>query len=503
MKTRTIDSSGLTKKEIERIKNDRAIRQALARSKHQWFFLIYFGHYITYPFAPFHYEMFRITEDELLKIVALVAFRNSGKTTLMTTSFPIWSIIGKQRKKFVLILSQTQSQAKMHLANIRRELEGNDLLKADIGPFEEESNEWGANSIVLSKYDARITAASTEQGTRGIRHGAFRPDLVICDDIEDLTSIKTKEGRDKTFDWLNGEILPIGDQNTRFIIVGNLLHEDSSLMRLRKAIDEGSLNGKFFAYPLLDDQDRIAWPGKFKTLKDIENLKKSSGSNSAWFREYLLRIIPSEGQIVYPNWLHYYDVFPDENNDFRYIVTGVDPAIGTMQTNDYTAMVSARVYKYGDNTQIFILPNPVNERLEFPDTVVRAMMLSKTLGNGMPTPIAVEDVAYQRSLHQQLQELGYPAEGIKLMGQDKRARAISITYLIKAGRILFPKNGAELLIQQLLGYGVEKHDDLVDALIVLVFKVFQDNLEPPVGHFDDIVPHTGGTIFAGIRDKIF
>jgi hypothetical protein len=118
------------------------------------------------------------------------------------------------------------------LANIKRELETNELLKADIGPFEEISDEWGSNSIVIPKYGARITVASTEQSIRGLRHGEYRPDLVICDDVEDLNSVKTKEGRDKTFNWLVGEVLPIGDQDTKMVLVGNLLHEDSLLMRL-------------------------------------------------------------------------------------------------------------------------------------------------------------------------------------------------------------------------------------------------------------------------------
>src|SRR5439155_412957 len=87
------------------------------------------------------------------------------------------------------------------------------------------SDEWGSNSIVISKFGARITIASTEQSIRGLRHGEHRPDLVICDDVEDLNSVKTREGREKTFQWLTGEVLPIGDQNTKLMIIGNLLHE--------------------------------------------------------------------------------------------------------------------------------------------------------------------------------------------------------------------------------------------------------------------------------------
>jgi hypothetical protein len=36
--------------------------------------------------------------------------------------------------------------------------------------------------------------------------------------------------------------------------------------------------------------------------------------------------------------------------------------------------------------------------------------------------------------------------------------------------VKFPRKGAEQLITQLLGFGSEKHDDAVDALVYLIFR---------------------------------
>jgi hypothetical protein len=108
---------------------------------------------------------------------------------------------------------------------------------------------------VFKKHGARITVASTEQSIRGIRHNEHRPDLIICDDVEDVQSTKTREGRDKTYHWLDGEVIPAGDRKTRLIIVGNLLHEDSLLMRIKEETAEKE-NQKAFSseYPLLDEK---------------------------------------------------------------------------------------------------------------------------------------------------------------------------------------------------------------------------------------------------------
>lgn len=472
----------LTNDELERIKNDRGVRRILAKRSHYWFFSIYLNHYIQYPFASLHHEMFDISESLDIQLATLVAFRGSGKSTIMTLSYPIWSVIGGQNKKFVLIVSQTQNQARLHLANIRRELEDNDLLKADIGPFREVSDEWGVNSIVISNYNARISAVSTEQSIRGVRHGQHRPDLIICDDIEDLQSVKTRDGRERTFSWFNGEIAPVGDKTTKIIVVGNLLHEDCLIMKLKKLIDLDRLNGKFYAFPLLDDSGKIMWTGKYPATEDIEILRKSIASESAYFREYLLKIISDEERVVHHDWIHYYENIQVElEKNLRYIATGIDLAIKEKESSDFTAMVSVKVFGYRESLKIYILPHPVNKRMDFPTTVDNAISLSKSLGGGYFTQLFVEDVGYQESLAQQLVRRGIPAEGVTIGGQDKKARLTLITPFIKQGIIVFPKHGAEELIEQLTGFGIEKHDDLADALSLLILKIMElDNKPEPM-----------------------
>jgi len=79
--------------------------------------------------------MFKITEDQTLKISAIMSFRGSGKSTVITLSYPIWAIVGVQQKKFVVIISRTEQLAKLHMSNLKRELESNELLRQDLGPF--------------------------------------------------------------------------------------------------------------------------------------------------------------------------------------------------------------------------------------------------------------------------------------------------------------------------------------------------------------------------------
>ena len=119
---------------------DARTRRALVRASHQYFFLAYFGHYIQCPAAPFHQELFTLTQ-QLPPLSVILAFRGSAKSTIMTLSLPIWSVIGAPEKKFILIVARTQEQARQFMRNIREELERNDLLRSDLGPFRMEEDE--------------------------------------------------------------------------------------------------------------------------------------------------------------------------------------------------------------------------------------------------------------------------------------------------------------------------------------------------------------------------
>ncbi|MDD5041971.1 MAG: hypothetical protein PHX87_02695 [Candidatus Peribacteraceae bacterium] len=473
---------------LSRILDDQIFRRGLTRESHFHFFHVYFGHYVTCPTAPFHHEVFAFTEDESQKLTAITAFRGSAKSTIISLSFPLWAILGKPSLKFVLILGQTQAQARQHLKNLKDEIERNDLLRKDLGPFEEREDEWNSSSIVLPLLGARITAASTETSVRGIRHGPYRPQLIICDDIEDLQSVKTKEGRDKTYQWLMGEVIPAGGQKTRTFLIGNLLHEDCLLKKFERHIADGSMGGIYREYPLLDAQGNPLWPGKYPTAESIQEEKSRIGSESAWHREFLLMILSNAERVIHPQWIQYYDEFPVEHTTdqavskvrFANNATGIDLAISKNDTADYTAMVTAKLFFIDQKLKIYILPNPVNERMTSLETLERAKQLVDMTGGRDESKIYIEDVGYQSSLAELLTEEGYEAEAVPVKGQDKRGRLALTSHAVQSGQVLFPRQGAEDLINQLVNFGIERYDDLADAFSLLIIKALEEKF-PSMG----------------------
>ena len=429
-------------------------------------------------------------EDFTLFFLEVIGFRGSAKTTYTMLGYPIWAMI-TGRSHFTVLVNDTLPQAKLNIYNLKNELENNQLLIEDWGPFEERGD-WTKTDVVVPKYDCRIISRSAGQKIRGLIHKQYRPQLIVGDDLENIESVKSQEQRNNVYQWWCGEILPSTDEDTgseveaaaeRIILIGNLLHSDSLMARLKKDIAAGTREGTCREYPLIKDR-RIQWKGKYPNKEAVLRKKHKIGNLVTWKREYLLQIVPEEGQIIKEQHIRYYDRLPLDSGpkkeaSFAFAATGVDLAISKKASADCTSMVSGRVYDSEGLLKVYINPRIVNERLNFKETIATARSVSRGLSKDgrTPTQLFVEDVAYQRAALEELESAMLPVEGVSPGGQDKRARLLSVSHLIQNGQVLFPREGSEELVNQLLGFGTEPHDDMVDALVILLIGVMRWGVE--------------------------
>jgi len=471
---------------LEAIK-DSVFRKNLIWGSHKYFFSIYFNSYITHESADFHDKIFNITEDENIKNGLVMAFRGSGKSSIITTSYPIWAILGKPQKKFIVIISRTQRQVKQHLENIKMELSTNPLLKDDLGPFKQFNDEWGAMSLTIDNFNAKIMAVSMEQSIRGMKHGSHRPDLIICDDIEDLATVKTQEGRDKIFDSVVGEIIPAGDIGTKTIFVGNLLHEDSPVIRIKNKIANGEIDGVFLEIPLLDDENKIAWPGKYLDMDSIEKEKKKTMDDYAWNREYLLKIIPKDSQIIKPEWIKYYNELPiSQDKKILKIIVGVDLAISMKTTSDYTSIVPVMILNSKPHLEVYVLPEIVNSKFTYKGILDKIKDKDDYIKRiyGVSPVFLIEKNGFQDAVVQEIKKTGVNTKGLTTL-IEKGTRLSCVSHLFEGGRVYFPNREADLLIRQLTGFGSEKHDDLVDALVMCLEEILEKKKGGGCGYIDE------------------
>lgn len=222
------------------------------------------------------------------------------------------------------------------------------------------------------------------------------------------------------------------------------------------------------------DKGKISWPEKFPTLENINKLERKISDRVAWEREYMLRIISTSERVIHPEWIKNYDELPktENNKDFRFAALAVDLAVAKKERSDYTSIVSAYVFGFEDKLKIYILPNPVNRKMTHDENLTAIKDTYAAIGgserNGR---IYVEDVGYQKSVIQELNRFNYPAKEVRVHGTDKRARLMTVSHLVQNGTVVFPKNGCKALINQIVNFGSEKHDDLADAFSILLTKI--------------------------------
>jgi predicted phage terminase large subunit-like protein len=106
--------------------------------------------------------------------------------------------------------------------------------------------------------------------------------------------------------------------------------------------------------------------------------------------------------------------------------------------------------------------------MPFHETIEAILQLYQTLKLRYSAPkFIIEENGFQAAYGQMLQGKGVIVKGIKNTN-DKRSRLALTTYPMQNGTILFPKQGAEDLRTQLVGFGIERHDDLCDAFAMAV-----------------------------------
>lgn len=448
---------------------------ALAKRSFFHFLSLYLRHRMELPPAEFHKEMIDALDsiDDVNKYIAIMGFRGSAKSTILE-AFALWSCLNGKHN-FIIYIGATIDDAKLSLANIRDEIEQNADLRADFGIVLDDTKshdfreKWSEVQITIG--NCTILTRSRGQKVRGMKFKKARIDLIIGDDLEDVKDADSAEKRKKTRLWFGTEVLPATKQgvmadNIKVVVLGNLVHRDCLLANLMKSKSVRTLK-----FALIDDDGNITWPGLYPDMAAVEAEKEKvmlAGEGMGhviWAREYLLKDADMEDMIITKDDIKYY---PDDWLQRRAEAAGVgvDFAISKKQTADYTAMVKGQDVKNDEGERrLLIMPGVIEKRMSFEETITEAVALNEIMPQG--TKFYPEKVAYQEAAIEIMRKNGLNCVPMPSVA-DKRSRAIAACFYIKNGRVLFPRTGAERLIDNLLGFGIEEHDDLTDALSNLI-----------------------------------
>ena len=478
--------------------------------------------------AQFHKEICADMDEVSNKVknaqIVRAAPRGHAKSTYLSKGFPIREICFRKRK-FIIAISITPDVAMKNIEWISLQLKHNKKLREDFGPLLSiKKNEnprdnseafiaWHEDINGEQKMLTLIEASSTGKALRGKNWNGFRPDLIVCDDLEDLKeNAGTEEQRTKLKDWFNSVVLPLGDpqgKRTAIVLMGTTVHHDSLLMdllyrrgdfksKLYKSIikepDRLDLWGK--CQEIYQDHDNpnrledakafyeehkeemnkgavLLWP-ESKDLWTLYRVKWDRGSK-AFNTEYQNNPVDEESMIFNPKQFTYWDK-KDPSRRFHhseyFFGMGIDFAMGK-ERGDFSALQTVARSKMGEVTYVY---DSYIERIhpdQFLDVIVDKVI------DIQPDVIAVESQHAQEffsyHLKQRLIAVGYPVHTRLKEVKQKSRKELRIESLlpdIQTGRLQFCSRHTRL-IEQFELYGTNSHDDGPDATQMAVEAVRQ------------------------------
>lgn len=423
------------------------------------------------------------------KYVAIAAPRGHAKSSAITLGYGLATMLFRERK-FMLLVSDTEAQAANFLGLFKAELQENtDLIEL----FGLKKNEKGlvafvkdSETDIIVEFDDghkfRVMAKGSEQKLRGLIWNGSRPDIIMCDDIENDELVMNKERRDKMRKWFRNALLPSLSDRGVVRMVGTVLHMDSLLENFmpnpsdRFTVDEGlkqfsKLKGMWRAVKYKahnSDFTELLWPEKKSKehFKMLMEQARADGALDGYSQEYLN--VPLDASTAFFKKQDFLVLREEEKEVPLNYYISIDLAISEAEKADFSVFVVGGV----DENKRLHIKNVIRERLNGLEIVETILALQRMYD---PLAIGIEDMQVSKSVGPFLREEmvrtnTYPnIHLIKHGGKDKPMRAKSIQARMRAGGVKFDKEADwyPTFEDELLTFPRGKRDDQVDAFAYL------------------------------------
>jgi len=424
------------------------------------------------------------------QMVAIAAPRMHAKTTALTHTYALAAVLFRERE-YVLIVSDTISQAVQFLGDIKKELMENEKIKSlfKIKEFVKETED-DFICICEDGHLFRMSAKGSEQKVRGLKWNNKRPDLILCDDLENDEIVLNKERRHKFKRWFYGALLPCRSYHGIVRYVGTILHNDSLLESVMpRRADKDTIVEPLKTYSVkkkpswlavkyrahTNDFKEILWKERYD--KDFFVSKRQEyvdqGIADVYSQEYLN--VPIDESMSYFRRTDFLD-FTDgdrvlcSKNDWKKhfnFYVGSDLAVSQSETADYSVFVIGGT----DENGILHIFKIIRERMDSQEIVETMLSLQRVYD---PIAISMEKGQIEKAigpfLRQRMLETG---DFINLLAVspsvDKLTRARSIQARVRAGAVKFDQKQDWFLDfeEEAIIFPRGKHDDQVDALAYL------------------------------------
>lgn len=469
---------------IELLKNSSLVRFKYFEKSFFNFCQFYFMEYYTFDTPDCLIQIYEALED--WKNVFIEWFRWSAKTTI--AQMYVSRCIAYKKRRNIMRYSQTIDNAEENLTYIANSfIWDTDTWERFVRDYwnlyyPEFINRWGQKKIkridkFVTENDCYVRAMSLWTSPRWKNFTApdwkFRPDLLIFDDVDTISSTDSKKKIDKNFEFLLNEVLWWTTSATQMIFLGNTIYEDWLVPRFREHI-KNDKNWLVIRIPIYNEW-KIVWNRFVETDEEAEKLNEWITNSSMKYtsleseRRRLWSISFSQNYLLIPYvlWQHIItrDMIqwdPDcRNYNFDSIQIWVDPAISEKEWSDeYAINITGFLWDRIYNLESIWLNGKEKDIWASSNIVYQNYIKYRA------KRVIVETVAYQAVLKNVFKRLWMATQEYKTI-KDKTTRLMEKQVLFEDKKVYFaPGFWNEKLVDQLLEFPNWEHDDRIDAMLL-------------------------------------
>lgn len=448
--------------------------------------------------------------ERRIKRLAITLAPGHAKSSFISQLFPDWCWLNNPYLRFLCAAHSLDLAIRDN--KYRRDLIESEWFQERYGNIFTLSSSQNVKSFFQNDHRGYMMATAVRSSGTG-----KRADISLIDDPNNAMAGKAdilavKEWFGKTWmsrlnDQENGPMIVVGQRLDEEDLIGHILklgwehlslpEEYEPARESKTSLTDIYPDGK---YDKRTKEGELLWPEKF-SREVLAKLKKSLGSMN-YAAQYQQSPVPAAGGQFKRQWFHYFE----QQGDY-YILHGdtiksvarkacklfatVDPAISSKQEADYTVI---QVWAHTPDNELLLIAQ-VRDHLDNPDQQKAIYQLYDRFHF---LYVAVETVAYQLALFQQLRKGRKTADG-SIHGipvkeykptRDKVARASVAAIMMEAGDIYFEQDADYLpeLESEVLKFPKDAHDDQVDDMSMAC-----DLVTMPIG---------GGILLPKAKEKV-
>lgn len=424
------------------------------------FVLLFCSDDLVNTIPEFHREIYSLLEGG--KDLCIAAPRGFAKSTLISKFYPLWLGLMKRRRD-ICIISNSEGLAVEHLRWIKQKIESDRRIQGLFGNLK--SEKWTENHIILQHSDG--TRVNIRARGAGGQIRGFRPDEVICDDLETDDTVASEEQTKKLKDWVfkacYNTLLPGG----RFLMIGTVLHPLSLLCELLEG-ENSFIRRRFTAYV-----DGVMEPGHELWAEARPHTwlmeRKATIGSFRFSAEYMNDPVSDEASAVKPDQIRCWDILP---NNLSHVIS-VDPAYSEEAHADWkVASLIGITPEYRRYLCHYIRTH--QPQGEYIDAILNLWLQNKSTITAVGVPNSGVEKSFYASFLKRAEErhLSPPvtpltnnfrtASGTNVRNKKDRIVA-ALQPLFEQGKYFIGRNHEEAK-QELIRIGSSRNDDLVDSM---------------------------------------